>query len=243
MILRQEGWEDDIAVLPEYQDWRTKAARIWRDTQMAQGKHPILQKDMENIHAMREAWEKKKLLRLLSCDGKSETSLYWRCRTTGCLCKVRWDFLPPDNYLEHKYPAIDYKTTGELVDWVRKNVANQSLMLRAALYYESLVELTGHACNIAYAVQEKTAPYTVQVHLLALHEDGANPAHVEFIEAGREQLKAVKEAWRDCHQTNKWAERREMVAFDCPAGIIKTQKDKPIAAASTEEFLQTGGAL
>ncbi len=238
VILRQEGWEEDIAVLPaEYKDWRTNAAKAWRDAALAKGRLPIKQAEMETIWEMRKQWEKSELATMLTVAGKPEVSVFWRCPETYCLCKVRWDFLPDGKFLDAGYPALDYKTTDTLIDWPRKQVMNFNLMLRAALYYESLVQLTGEPCNMAYLVQEKEQPHQVQTHYLMLRGKDAIPEHTEFIEAGRSQLKLIKTEFRECQESGKWPERKELVMFNLDAGLVKRKRDEQPAETSEKEFM------
>lgn len=236
VILQQAGWSDDIEVLDkEYKDWRTKAAQEWRKAMLAKGKLPIKQSDMDEIWAMRQQWNSGDLTKLLTVAGSSEVSLTWRCPETWCICKVRWDFLPNDDFLLGHYPAIDYKTTANLDDWPRINIARNNLLLRMALYYESLLHLTGEMVNMAYAVQEKEPPYQVQVHTIILRGKNANPRHQQMIDAARAMLLPVKQGWAKCQKNNHWPHRKELVAFDVDDGLIAKTKDKPIAAQSITE--------
>ena len=237
VILRQQGWDDGIQVLERDKgDFRSANNRAWREAHLAQGNNPIKEEEWEKILDMRKAWISRDLMSLLTCSGGAEVSIFWRCPETYCICKVRWDFLPFKEYLAAQYPAIDYKTTGELVGWQMNALIHHNLMLRAALYYESLLAITPGGANMCYAVQEKEPPYTVQVHHLGLHPEAQNPEHMEFINAGREQLRQVKLKFRECQQSQKWPQRKELVSFKLPAGIFKRKRDEPMAEQSNVEF-------
>jgi len=239
VILRQAGWQDEIAVLPEgYRDYRNPAAREWRDAQIRSGKLPIKQSEFDEVLSMRDAWTSSELAGLLTCDGRAEFSIFWRCPETFCTLKARWDFLPGESYLRAGYAALDYKTTDSLTDWPRKTMMNFDLRLRAALYYESLLAWLGEPANIAYAVQEKKPPYDIQVFHLALREGAAKPEHVEFIEAGREQLRQVKGQFRACRQANRWPKRRELVSFPVDTGLVARLRNRPAVAVSDKEFVE-----
>ena len=239
VILQQKGWDENIAVMPgDYKDWRTKAARAWRDTKLAEGKNPVKQDEMEMIWQMRKAWTQSKLAKLLTVSGQSEVSLFWRCPETFCICKVRWDFLPDNKMLLKGYPAVDYKTTASLADWTNKSVRNNNLLIRAALYYESLLELTGKPCDIAYATQEKEPPYEVVVHFLKLSGKKPVPDHIDIMETARAQLKPVKVMMKECMDSGSYPKRKELVGFGIHPSLLRAEKERVMAPVSDQEFMK-----
>lgn len=243
VILRQEGWEDSIAVLQGKDNWRTKEAQAFRDGAIARGQTPITEKELEQIYSMRNQWTETELIKFLVCDGSPEVSVYWRCPETYAVCKVRWDFLPAPALLQAGWPAIDYKSTSDLIDWPRKNVQNYHLALRAALYAESLEQLAGEPQNMLYAVQEKDAPHQIQCHSLMLKTDDQNrppsAEAMEFIEVGKAQLKKVKIAFAECQKSGKWQHRKELVAFHLPTSVVKNLAEHQPAQIS-ERIYQKG---
>ena len=243
MILREAGWDENIKVMPNsYTDYRSQAAREWRDHTIHNGGYPLKQSEYEDIVRMREAFEECAVGQKITAKGKSEVSVYWQCEDTGCICKVRWDFLPDDDYaINGCFPAFDYKTARELDGWAETACRSYGLQLRAALYYESLVALYGQPVNYAFLVQEKTAPFEMQCHWLGLHPDKPTGAHLEFIEDGRKQLYEIKQRFAECQQSQLWPKRRELVSFEIPVGLQKRLRDRtPAPVSKTRNYI--GGA-
>lgn len=88
-----EGHEDDI-VLVDAEDWRTKDARTARDEAYAEGKTPLLLKQIDGIRAMVDSAkvfiETTELAGVLG-TGHAEVTVTWE--ENGVQCKARPDYL------------------------------------------------------------------------------------------------------------------------------------------------------
>lgn len=83
----------DFEVAP-YEDWRSKAARDFRDETYEAGKTPILAADFAKVQALAEAIKAHPLAAALFTGGESEVSAAWTDPATGVKCRARFDYLP-----------------------------------------------------------------------------------------------------------------------------------------------------
>lgn len=83
----------DFEVAP-YEDWRSKAAREFRDDAYEAGRTPILATDHAKALALAEAVRAHPLAGALFTGGEAEVSASWTDPATGVECRARFDYLP-----------------------------------------------------------------------------------------------------------------------------------------------------
>jgi len=83
----------DFEVAP-YEDWRSKAARDFRDDAYADGRAPILATDHAKAQALAASVAAHPLAGALFSGGEAEVSAAWIDPATGVHCRARFDYLP-----------------------------------------------------------------------------------------------------------------------------------------------------
>ena len=140
-------------VLSPYDDFRTKDARAWRESQT---RTVIKLSELDAIKAMTAELKKHPLLKNAFADGVPEQSLIWKDKETGIWLKARPDWLP--NNVQF---VPDMKTT---VSAKPEAFARQAFSLgyhqSAALTIDGLREVLEWKSPTYYFVaQEKEPPY------------------------------------------------------------------------------------
>ena len=163
LLLEPESFDDEYAVAMPM-DRRTKEGKaLWEDFQNSvNGRTVVSYDDFEKAAQMAakvmESPLAKRLLR-----GRHEVPLFWTDGDTGIKCKVKLDVLHEE---DGRYSVVDYKTAAS----ARTDIFNQSIFrngyfLQAYMYSEAVMKaysLTERP-DFYFIVQEKTAPYAVNV--------------------------------------------------------------------------------
>ena len=177
------GGEDTFAV-SEFGDFRTKAARDWRDEQIAAGKNIITQSQFEAVTHIVKNVEDHPLSKqyLLGKDIKHEQEMFAKT-SEGVDLRGKADAILLD-----KNAAIitDLKTTGQF-DKFAKNAYWSHYDLQAAVYTlvaASHLKIDPNAINYYFCVAETVAPYRVQYFHGSL----------EFVESGERKLRSCIDA-------------------------------------------------
>lgn len=178
----------------EADDWRSKAAKEAREQAYADGKTPLLTKDVNVVHAMADAIKSHPLASLLFRGGTPEQSLYWRDTPTGVWLRARPDQLPDVG--RDRLIITDYKTSvsadpGKFA----KSCHEYGYHQQHAWYVDAVTEL-GLADDPAFifVVQEKTAPYLVSICQL---DDDA-------VTLGRQLNRQAIDLYAECTATDTW---------------------------------------
>lgn len=187
-----EGDNTNIEVL-DFEAFTTKAAREARDAARAAGKTPLLRKDYETVQAMAEQIKANKWAMHLMADGRPEISAFWQ-HETGVWLRARFDWLP-----NHRGPGlllIDYKTAVSADrEKFAKSAADYGYHQQAAWYIDAAKALgLSDDPGFAFIVQEKTAPYLVNVVEL----------EAEDIELGRQQNDKAIRLYKECTEAGNW---------------------------------------
>ncbi|MCQ8831838.1 PD-(D/E)XK nuclease-like domain-containing protein [Streptomyces malaysiensis] len=184
-------------ILVDRPAWTTKAAKAEVAEARARGGIPLKQHEIDMVHAMAAAIRRHPLAAALldPAYGAPEQSGFWIDGPTGIRRRVRFDWLPSI----HSGPLIipDYKTTTDASnDAMEKDIAKYGYNCQAAWYEEAAqaLDLGGKDTEMLLIVQEKTAPYLVNV------------IGVDFMsrEIGRGKNRAAIETFADCMATGNW---------------------------------------
>jgi hypothetical protein len=181
-----ENSEDGI-VLIEADDWRTKAAKEMRDAAYAEGKTPLLYKQIGGIRAMvkaaRSFVENSEIAGVFG-NGNAEVTITWD--EDGMQCKAR-----PD-YLSDKF-HISLKTTSASADpasFVRRQLGPSGYDFGLEFYKRGLIKNGVHVQNRILVIEQQP-PYGCC--LIALDR-----SKIEM--CGQMVDQAIK-LWRECQKT------------------------------------------
>jgi len=173
-------------VVVEADNWLTKDAKVAKASALAEGKQPLLTKEMTQVWAMHdavmdhpEAWKS-------FVGHKAEQSVFWE--EDGLMLKCRPDAQKPGLLIDLK-STID-ANPNEFGKIAAKFGYHQS----AAHYIDGWKVATGEELPFHFVLVEKTAPYFVSVVEL----------DVEAIDIGRQLNDRAKRIYRECVESGTW---------------------------------------
>lgn len=174
------GGEDTFAI-SEFPDFRTKAAREWRDDQLAAGKNIITQEQFDAVAKIVKNIEDHPYSKqyLLGENVKHEQELYAKT-AEGVDLRGKADAIVYHKDDKTPKAICDIKTTAQF-DKFKKAASWNHYDLQAATY--TLIAGTEQV-NYYFCVAETVAPYRVQY----FH------ASLEFVEAGERKLRRCIDA-------------------------------------------------
>jgi len=189
LILESTG---EGIVLIDFPDYRTKEARISRDTALASGGIPLLTHEHDQVRAMRDAVMGHDTARDLLTGHEPEVSVF--ADLYGQPCKARLDAWHNDDGTGRPL-IVDLKTAQD---------ADPETFARTALtygydqqmaHYRDIMEAeTGTLPRFLFVLVEKTAPYLVSVVEL---DD-------LFYDLGRQKNEQAAAKWLHAKKTNQW---------------------------------------
>jgi hypothetical protein len=182
-------------------NWRGKKANDDADAARAEGKLPLLTKELAVVHAMAARLRgHERASQLLAQPGRPEMSAFWPDPAYGIWWRCRWDYMPdPDP--RHRPVLADYKTTakdGAAPAKFAKAIADFRYYLQAHVYSAGYTAMFADRLTVppgyALIAQERTPPYRVAAYELA-------PA---ALRKGREDAERAMEIYRDCTEAGVW---------------------------------------
>lgn len=185
--------DESAAVILDFTDLRTKAAKEAAAEARAAGKIPVLPKQWDEIRAMRDAvWANEDAALLLS-GGKAEQSVFWRHETTGALLRCRPDYYVPASPIG---PIVVDLKTSVSADPRRfdSSASDYGYFHQQAWYEDGIEALTGTRPTFVFIVVEKG-----DVPAVSLPE--LDPADVDL---ARIDNQSAIHQWMLCRATNTW---------------------------------------
>ncbi|WP_230640344.1 PD-(D/E)XK nuclease-like domain-containing protein [Shinella sumterensis] len=190
LLLGEDGFRDEFVIRPEeFPDYKTKAAREWRDAQIAAGKTVLLPSALEQIEGMADRVARDQtFIDLLR--GDVERSVIYKDQKTGVWVKTRPDSIPTDNVI------ADLKTTSDASDRgcalsVRKfNYHMQLALAGTAIREVRGVDIRDHVLLFI----EPKRPYAYNI----------KPIDAQYIELGARQNRAALNAFAECWNSGFW---------------------------------------
>ena len=180
-----EGDESGVGVW-NFPNWTTKAAREGREESRAAGKIPLLEKDWQQVEAIRDAVMAHPLAKAAFTGHKPEQSVFWD--EDGLMLKCRPDAWQPGL-------LVDLKTTRDAnPNEFGKTAHEYGYHQSAAHYVDGVKAATGEELPFHFVLVEKTEPYLVSVVEL----------DIEAINIGRQLNDRAKRIYRECVETNTW---------------------------------------
>jgi hypothetical protein len=164
LLLGEAEFEKHYAVRPDdWTDWRTNAAKAWREAKQAEGFTVIEPADLEKIAAMAESLAGEPLIELGALQGLVEHSLLWEDPDTGVWIKVRPDAIPTDDL-----DFADLKVTADVsTDAIEKSIGKFGYGQQGALVGSASKAVLGREMSsFSLICVESTAPHCVQVRAL-----------------------------------------------------------------------------
>ena len=188
-VLEPERFNTDFILSP-YDDFRTKAAREWKEEN--KDKTIYTESDYEALNIMRDKLHSHPMAGpLLDVkDGHAEQSIFWIDENTNCLCRCRPDYI---NY--HFMYAIDLKTcinAGQSA--FARDVARYRYHVQAAFYLAGLEAAKIYCDDFIFVAIEKTKPYAVACYDL----------DNEALDLGRYLYRRDMEKYRESFITDVW---------------------------------------
>lgn len=186
----------DAVVEVEADDWRTKAAKEARDAARAEGKRPLLTKDLRRARALAGAVLAHPIAGRL-VDGRvgvPERSVLWVDETTGEYCRAMLDVFP---HLDDPAPiAVDVKTTESGLDprSLARTVLTYGYHQQAAHYLDGLASVGLVTARFVFVFVTKDPPHLVAVRTLS----------DAFLELGRARNRRALDLWSWCREANTW---------------------------------------
>ncbi|MFI8499407.1 PD-(D/E)XK nuclease-like domain-containing protein [Streptomyces sp. NPDC085524] len=184
-------------VLVEHERWDTKAAKAEVAEVRAEGGIPLKQHELDMVKAMAAAIRQHPLAAALldPAWGQPEQSLFWIDGPTGIRRRARFDWLPSMHSGRLIIP--DYKTAADASNEAFQKAIQQHGYNQQAPWYEEAaiaLELGGEDTELLFVVQEKTAPYLVNV------------VGIDYFarEIGRAKNRAAIETFAECTTTGIW---------------------------------------
>ena len=190
LFLEPEDFVNEYVVV-ETTDRRTKAGKeAWRVAELS-GKTPVSVADYQTASAMVEKLNNTPFVGKL-LDGAHEDAMRWTDELTGEVCKIRMDCL---TYIGNTPVIIDYKTTTDASpEGFIKSALNYGYDFQTGMYTEGVEKLTGIKPRFVFIVQEKTAPYAINIM----------EADELFIKRGRDTFRYLIGLYHECKTTDNW---------------------------------------
>lgn len=140
-------------VFGDWDDWRTKDSKAFRDDARAQGMIPMLAKTREQIERM--AANVREALKFFG-EGRPEVTMLWE--DAGVWCRARADWLTNDGLYD-----LDLKTcsNADPEDWSKHTIYNAGYDTQMALRARGHEILSGQPRTMVWVLVEIEAPHAV----------------------------------------------------------------------------------
>jgi hypothetical protein len=192
-----------LALDGDWNDYRSKPAREWRDAALAAGRTPVLPEQFqraERLAAAVKAEAGKGLTIDPTASGWAEVTAIWREWPWGKdgpvqWCRARYDRLILDTYAD----LWDWKTTScELTaDRLSRHMADFGYAVQAAMYLRGLEALRPDyvgRCTWAFVFIESAEPHAVQ--RVAMDE--------AWLAAGAAAFRRGRDLWAAAYRADDW---------------------------------------
>ncbi|MGP9819238.1 PD-(D/E)XK nuclease-like domain-containing protein [Salinarimonas sp. NSM] len=192
LLLGEADFARHFAVRPdEWKDWRTNAAKAWRDEQEAAGLTVLKPDDLDAIRGMAASLAANPLVAAGILNGAIEQSIVWKDAGTGLWLKVRPDAIPGDGN-----DVADLKTTTSVAyDALAKTVAEYGYAMQGALIREGFRQVLGRDLEtFSLVFVEKTAPWCCRIVTLK----------TEDLDLGADAIRVALRVFARCLERGEW---------------------------------------
>lgn len=219
---------DSIIELVDFDNYRTKAARMARDSIIAAGRVPLKRERYDAVHRIVAALEEFRARTGAFTQGKPEQTLVWREGLAWCRAKVDW---LPD---EPSAPLWDLKIISgkaTLRGWTRQ-AFDLGTDMQAAFYPRGAESVRGEPPEgMNFCVVESTPPHGIAVF-------GFSPVALEIAHA---KVAYAIRRWQTCIAENRWPSYDPAVQWIDPPVWIMREWDA-IAATNDLRSIPNGRA-
>ena len=218
LLLGDEVFDDGFAVRPkEFPDYKTAAAREWRDAVRKAGKTVVTPDQMDRIRRIHADASTNEMVKLGVLNGRVERTICWKDRGTGIWLKVRPDAMPKADGV-----FADLKTASKFdEDFLERQIFDAGYYLQAAM--------------IRMVCRELGIPFETFVLVYVLNDDVPDTAHVEMsvhaIDRGERAIRWCLNTIRQCLDAGEWPGARPF------EGGERAIQMKPWAAERLDFFL------
>jgi hypothetical protein len=192
LLLGEGEFATRFSIRPDqFPDYRTVAARAWRDEQRKSGKTPVTLDDLEKIKGMAAALSGNTLISGGLMTGEVETSCFWKDEVTGIWLKSRPDAVPAAGEM-----LVDLKTTDNAgPEAISRTITEYGYHMQGALALMGVKALTGSAPSAFVLVfVEKSVPFVVSIVQI-------DPEALLF---GARQIRRALNEMRACLDAGHW---------------------------------------
>lgn len=165
IVVGGEVFEDLYEIRPEeYDSYRTKASKEWRDMVVEDGRTPLTPDEMKTILAMADAISKSPEALAVFSQGQPERSLIWQ--RDGVWLKARPDVIPHQD----SRIIIDYKTVASVDPRkIRMSIVDNGWIQKLANVTDGMINCTDTKAksledfDYLLICQEKKPPFEVAI--------------------------------------------------------------------------------
>lgn len=193
LLLEPDSFGEEFAVAPAV-DRRTKDGKAAYAEFLAElnGRQEIKLEDLEKATAMVEVLHNTPFVTVLMAGAEREKPLFWQDADTGEACKVRLDALTE---IGGQPIIIDYKSAADAsADGFLRHALKYGYDFQGGMYSEAVRIQTGKEPRFVFIVQEKEAPYSVNIL----------EADAQFILRGTDKFRELLGIYHECKQTGNW---------------------------------------
>lgn len=209
------GNTDDFEV-GLFDNYRSGAAKTWRDGVLAGGKNAVLECDLDEARRIEMSVRKNVCNGGITNDpfadhGKSEVTVIWKEGDAYCRALLDRLVVDPNGYAD----IWDWKCTSDVTDrGILRSVVKWGYHIQEAFYRRGLAAvLPSHAGRISwtFAFVLDHAPYTVRRVCLS----------PEFLNAGKSDANLAIGLWRHALATDQWPDgSAETLTLDAPGYLL-----------------------
>lgn len=191
LLLGDEVFSEKFVVRPEeFPDYKTKAAREWRDEVTKAGKTIVTPDQIERIKRIAADASDYPLIKLGILNGRVERTMLWKDEETGIWLRARPDAMPNADGV-----FADLKTAGKFdEDFLERQIFDAGYYLQAAI--------TRMVCR------GLDIPFETFTLLYVLNDDVPDTAHVEIsehdIDRGERTVRWCLRTIRRCLDAGDW---------------------------------------
>ncbi|MFG1794234.1 PD-(D/E)XK nuclease-like domain-containing protein [Nocardia sp. NPDC049149] len=174
-------------------DWRKDAAKDAQAKAWADGKTPLLSKQLLQVKAMVEAARENDIAATLLSEGMAEHSLYWRDKETGVMLRARPDWMCRSG---NRLIIVDGKSADTSAPQAfSKAAVNLGYAMQGDFYRRGVIALgMDPDPGFLFLVVAKTLPHLVSV--IELDADA--------LAYGAARNRRAIDLYADCRETGTW---------------------------------------
>lgn len=216
-LLEPGSLEGQFAVLTEWPDFRTKAAREWRDAQKAAGKIVVKPEDIADQIAIVQSAVAVAGDFVTNKNAVVETPIHWTDGPTNLPCRCKPDWLIPRPGMSL---VFDFKTTADASPSAFHNqIASLGLQWQHIHYMHGVsATIDTKAVDFIFVAVETKYPYRASLH------------RIHITQEMKDEYRRTLEAIAECYRTDDWREPWEDAIHEATVREWKLRSDAVVTA-------------